>query len=121
MAPISRSHSLLFLEEDRDDVLAALQPHAMAMMRQDIVESVNGILKVGYNDHSDCGGGCTKHPTLREASVVVQVWEWWFLQFDLPLHTWGLPNFLSMNERAVAAMIAESNAELLHKMVCFCW
>ena len=92
VAPKSGSHYLLFLEEGCDDVLAALPPHGMAMMRQDIVESVNKILKVGNNDHSDRGGGCTEHPTVREAFVVAQVWEWWFLQFDPPLHTRGVPH-----------------------------
>ena len=49
------------------------------MMSHIIVESVNRILKVGYNDHSDRGGGRTEHPTLQEARDVAQVWEWWFL------------------------------------------
>ena len=53
VAPKSGSHCLLFLEEDCDDVLAALQPHGMAMISQDILKSVNRILKVAYNDHSD--------------------------------------------------------------------
>ena len=59
-----KSGCLIFLEEDYDDVLAPLQPHGMAMMSQDIVESVNRILKAGYNDHSDYGGGCSEHPKL---------------------------------------------------------
>ena len=95
VAAKSGSHYLLFLEEDCDDVLAAVQPHSMVMMRQDIVESVNRILEVGYNDHLDCGAGCAEHPTLREARVVAQVWEWWFLQFNLPLYTRGVPNTIS--------------------------
>ena len=28
----------------------------------------------------------------REAEVVLQVWEWWFLKFDLPLRTLGTPH-----------------------------
>ena len=83
MTPSSASHCVLFLQEDCDNVLAALQPRGMAMMSHDIVQSVNKILKVGSNDHSDCGGGRAKHPTLREANVVAQVWEQWFLQFGM--------------------------------------
>ena len=48
-----RCHYLLLLEEDCDDVVAALQPNGMPMMSLDIVESVNRITKAGYNDHSD--------------------------------------------------------------------
>ena len=62
------------------------------MMSHDMVESVNRIPKVGYNNHSDRGGGCPEHPTLRKSRVVAQVWEWWFLQFDLPLHTRRVPH-----------------------------
>ena len=64
---------MLCLEGDCDDVLAALQRYGIAMLSQDIVESVNRILKVGYNDHSDRGGA--QHPTLQEARVVARVWE----------------------------------------------
>ena len=28
----------------------------------------------------------------NEAEVVLQVWEWWFLKFDLPLRTLGTPH-----------------------------
>ena len=56
VAPKWGSHHLLFLEEDFNDVLMALQPHGMAMMCHDIAERVNRIVKVGYNDHSDRGG-----------------------------------------------------------------
>ena len=79
VAPKSGSHYLLFLEEDCENILAALQPQGMAMMSRDFVDSVNRILKVGYNDHSDHGDGCGEHPTLCEARVVAPVWEWWFL------------------------------------------
>ena len=87
MAPKSGSHCLLYLKDDCDDVLAARQPDSMAMMSHDVVESVNRILKFGYNDRSDRGGGYAEHPTLWEARAVAQVSEWWFLQFDLPSHT----------------------------------
>ena len=30
--------------------------------------------------------------TEREAEVVLQVWEWWFLKFDLPLRHHGTPH-----------------------------
>ena len=61
--------------KDSVNVLVSLQPHRMAMMSQDIVESMNRIPKVGYNDHSDCGGGCAEHTTLRESCVVAQLWS----------------------------------------------
>ena len=91
VAPKSGSHYLLFLEEECEDVSAPLQPHGMAMISQDIVDSVNRVVKLGYNDHSDRRGGCVEHPTLCKARVVAQVWEWWFMQFDLPLHTRAVP------------------------------
>ena len=53
---MNMSHYLLFLEEEREDILAALQPHQMAIMSQDIVQSSNRTLKLGYNDHSELGG-----------------------------------------------------------------
>ena len=28
----------------------------------------------------------------REGEVVSQVWEWWFLKFELPLHNYGTPH-----------------------------
>ena len=87
MAPKSGSHYLLFLEEHCGDVLAALQPHGIALISHNIVDSVNRILKLVYNHHLARGSGCAEHPTLCEARVVAQVWEWWFLPFDLPLHT----------------------------------
>ena len=49
----------------------------------------------GYNEHSDRGGGCATHPTLREARVVAQVWEWCLLQFHLPLQTQGVQHRMS--------------------------
>ena len=53
-------------------------------MSADVVESVNYIFKKGYNGHSARGGGARKSAVEREAMVVQQVWEWWFLTFDLP-------------------------------------
>ena len=41
----------------------------------DVVESVNYILKKGYNGHSARGGGAGKSAVEREAMVVQQVWE----------------------------------------------
>ena len=37
-------------------------------------------------------GVAVEDPTLREARVVAQLWERWFLHFDLPLHTLGVPH-----------------------------
>ena len=56
----------------------------------DVVESLNAILKRANNDHSGRGGGGMPGATEleREAEVVSQVWEWWFLKFDRPLRNY---------------------------------
>ena len=61
-------------------------------MSGDVVESVNYILKNGYNGHSARGGGAGKSAVEREAMVVQQVWEWWFLTFDLLLLHYNTPH-----------------------------
>ena len=60
----------------------------------DVVESLNAILKRAYNDHSGQGGGGMPGATEleREGEVVSQVWEWWFLKFDLPLRNYETPH-----------------------------
>ena len=43
--------------------------------------------------HGPGGGGMPGATSLeREAEVLLQVWEWWFLKFDLPLRTLGTPH-----------------------------
>ena len=61
-------------------------------MSGDGVESTNYILKKGYNGHSSKGGGGGKSAVEREAMVVQQVWDWWFLTFDLPLLHYNTPH-----------------------------
>ena len=56
------------------------------------MESTNYILKKGYNGHSSRGGGAGKSVVEREAMVVQQVWEWWFLTFDVPLLHYNTPD-----------------------------
>ena len=56
------------------------------------MESANYILKKGYNGHSARGGDSGKSAAEREAVVVQQVWEWWFLTFDLPLLHYNTPH-----------------------------
>ena len=58
----SGSHYLLFLEEDCDAMLERVDACgvALAALSQDVVESVNYILKKGYNGHSARGGGAGK-------------------------------------------------------------
>ena len=82
----SGSHYLLFLEEDCDAMLERADACGvgLAAVSGDVVESTNYILKNGYNGHSARGGGAGKSVVEREAMVVQQVWEWWFLTFDLP-------------------------------------
>ena len=59
---------------------------------EDVVESVNYILKKGYNGHSARGGGAGRSEVERQAMVVQQVWEWWFLTFDLSLLHYNTPH-----------------------------
>ena len=58
----------------------------------DVVESTNYVLKKGYNGHSARAGGAGKSAVEREAMVVQQVWEWWFLTFDLPRLHYNTPH-----------------------------
>ena len=87
------SHHLLFLEEDCDAMMESADACGveLAAVSGDVVESVNYILKKGYNGHSARGGGAGKSAVEREAMVVQQVWEWWFLTFDLPLLHYNTP------------------------------
>ena len=64
----------------------------LAAVSRDVVESVNYILKKGYNGHSARGAGAGKSAVEREAMVVHQVWEWWFLTFDLSLLHYNTPH-----------------------------
>ena len=64
----------------------------LAAVSVDVVERVNYILKKGYKGHSARGGGAGKSAVEREATVVQQVWEWWFLTFDVPLLHYNTPH-----------------------------
>ena len=90
----SGSHYLLFLEEDYDAMLESADACGVGLgaMSRDVVESTNYILKEGYNGHSSRDGGAGKSAVEREAMVVQQVWEWWFLTFDLPLLHYNTPH-----------------------------
>ena len=90
----SGSHYLLFLEEDCDAMLESADACGvgLAAVLGDVVESVNYILKKGYNGHSARGGGASKSAVEREAMVVQQVREWWFLTFDVPLLHYNTPH-----------------------------
>ena len=63
----------------------------LAAVPGDVVET-NYILKKGYNGHSSRGGGAGKSAVEREAMVVQQVWEWWFVTFDLALLHYNTPH-----------------------------
>ena len=86
------SHYLLFLEEDCDTMLESADACGVgfATMSGDVVESSNCILKKGYNGHSSWGGSVGKRALEREAMVVQHVWEWLFLNFDLPMLHYNL-------------------------------
>ena len=90
----SGSHYSLFLEEDCDAMLesAGACGVGLAVVSGDVVESVNYILKKGYNGHSARGGVAGKSAVEREAMVVQQVWECWFLTIDLPLPHYNTPH-----------------------------
>ena len=87
-------HYLLFLEEDCDAMLESADAcgGGLAAVLGDVVESINYILKNRYNGHSARGGDAGKSALEREAMVVQQVWEWWFLTFDLPLLHYNTPH-----------------------------
>ena len=87
-------HYLLFLKEYCDAMLESADARGvgLAAVSGDVVESVNYILKKGYNAHSARGGGAGKSEVEREAMVVQQIWEWWFLTFDLPLLHYNTPH-----------------------------
>ena len=90
----SGSHDLLFLEEDCHTMLESANACGvgLAAMSGDVVESTNLILKKGYNGHSSRGGGAGKIAVEREAMVIQQDWEWWFLTFDMPLLHYNTPH-----------------------------
>ena len=88
ICPNSKGHYLLFLEEDCQHVLADIYPYGMAMFSGDVVESLNRLLKKGFNDHSDRGAQLSdglEGLIDAQGRVVGQVWEWVFLYFDIPL------------------------------------
>ena len=91
-----QSNYPLYLEEDGTTAVAnaARLGVGLGAVCADVVESLNAILKRAYNDHTARGGGGMPGATSleREAEVVLQVWEWWFLKFDLPLRTQGTPH-----------------------------
>ena len=64
----------------------------------DVVESLNAILKKVYNDHTRPGvGGAGGKQSRKRGHVVLQAWEWCFLEFDLPLRTHGTPHAALLN------------------------
>ena len=91
-----QSNYLLYLEEDVTKGVANARRLGVRLgaVCADVVESLNAILKRAYNDHSGRGGGGMPGgaPVEREGEVVSQMWEWWFLKFDLPLRNYGTPN-----------------------------
>ena len=97
-----QSNYLLYLEEDVTEAVANARRLGVGLgaVCADVVESLNTILKRAYNDHSGRGGrggvpGATQIE--REGEVVSQVWEWWFLKFDLPLRNYGTPPYRPMH------------------------
>ena len=86
-----QSSYVLYLEEDVTEAVVNARRLGVGLgaVCADVVESLNAISKRAYNDHSRPGGGggdAGGNPTRTEGEVGSQVWEWWFLKFDLPLH-----------------------------------
>ena len=80
----------------------------LAAVLGDVVESTTQILKKGYNGHSP-RGGCARSAVEREAMVVQQVGEWWFLTIALPLlHPVVAPPLLHDNTPHTAACTSAS-------------
>ena len=90
-----QSNYLLYLEDDVTKAVdnARRLEVGLGTVCADVVQSLNPILQRAYNDHSGRGGGGVPGATQleREGEVVLQVWEWWFLNFDLPLRNYGTP------------------------------
>ena len=88
-----RAHITLFelvepeKKKDYDSMLESADACGvgLAAVSGDVVESTNYVLKKGCNGYSYRGRGAGKSAMEREAMVVQQVCEWWFLTFDLPL------------------------------------
>ena len=99
----SGSHFVLFLEEDCDTMLESADACGvgLAAVPGDVVESPNYILKKGYNGHSSRGGGAGKSAVEREAMVVQQVWERWFLTLHLPLLHYNTPHTVACTAASI--------------------
>ena len=90
-----QSNYLFYLEEDVTLAVAnaARLGVGLGAVCADVVESLNAILKRAYNNHTARGGEMPGATALEwEAEVVLQVWEWWCLKFDLPLQHHGSPH-----------------------------
>ena len=90
----SGSHYLLFLGDGCHAMLESADACGVALVAVlgAVVESTNYILKKEYNGHSARGRGAGKSAVKGEAVVVQQVWEWWFLTFELPLLQYNTPH-----------------------------
>ena len=135
VAAVLREHccgesDLFFLKEACDAMLESADACGvgLAAVSGDVVESVNYILKKRYNGHGARGGGVGKSASGREAMVVQQVWECWFLTFDLPLLHYPQPtrhlrpSFLtlrpSMDAAELRKLLEESQKATLALVVC---
>ena len=84
-----QSNYLLYLEEDVTTAMAnaARLGVGLGAVCDDVLESLNAILKRSYNDHTArVPRPCNARPS------GIQAWEWWFLKFDVPLRTHGAPH-----------------------------
>ena len=111
-----QSNYLLYLEEDVEMAVANAARLGVGLggVCADVVESLNALLKRAYNDHTARGGGMAgATSTEREAEVVLQVWEWWFLKFDLPLRHHGTPHTAPCTMATLTATHSPPSSALL--------
>ena len=109
---------LLMLSQDFDRLLPHLYPFGMAMFCQDVVESLNRLLKLAYTEHSAHGGG---HPTATGDDpttglpakwafvlgvLLQQCIGWVFLYFDIHIVCQGVPRPAQCTVARVAERLA---------------
>ena len=80
----------------------------------DVVESLNAILKRAYNNHTArVGGMLVASAWQREAEVIFQAWERWFLKFHVPLRTHGASGGVPCTMAKLLATQSPPNCTLL--------
>ena len=91
-----QSNYLLYLEEDVTTAVANAAPFGGGFGGSlcGCGRKSKRDLEMGLQRSQGPGGEGVPGATSleREAEVVLQVWQWWFLKFDLPFRTQGIPH-----------------------------